>query len=228
MRMHYLQHVSFESPGNITDYFSEKGWVVSGSQLYMQDFLPTPDDFDLLLVMGGPMGVYDEDTLPWMTQEKALIRSTIRSGKKVIGICLGAQLIAESLGAKVYPGPVKEIGWFPIQPLGHHRLIDDLMDVEEYVFHWHGDTFDIPEGAQQLFSSQPGINQGYIYQDQVLALQFHLEMTASIVEALVSHGADELVEAAYIQSSTEIIDTNIYYDRNKTLLFTLLDRFITG
>lgn len=226
MRMHYLQHVLYETPGNIIQYFNEKSWVVAGTHLYMDESLPKLDDFDLLVVMGGPMGVYDENNYPWLLDEKALIKAAIATGKQVLGICLGAQLIAECLGAKVMPSPVKEIGWFPIEAVGHHKLIKGLFPESEIVFHWHGDTFELPEGAIQLFTSVQGINQGFIYNDQVLALQFHSEMLESSVKALVKHGGDELNEASYVQSATSILETNIYYQRNVSLLYTLLDRFL--
>lgn len=226
MRLHYLQHVSFESPANILNYAEERAWAINGTRMYQKDPLPEIEDFDLLVVMGGPMGVYDTTIYPWLIEEQDLIKRTIESGKKVLGVCLGAQLIAASLGARVYPGPMKEIGWYPIMPLGGHPLAGHPFRSEEMVFHWHGDTFDLPEGAVGLFTSLPGILQGFAYKDHVLALQFHLEMRAQEVQALVAQGEDELTEGPYIQEAGEILGMKGHYQRNKNLLYALLDRFL--
>ncbi|MBN2162654.1 MAG: type 1 glutamine amidotransferase [Pontiellaceae bacterium] len=201
MKLHYLQHVPFEGLGYIETWARHNDMEISVSRLHANDPLPAPDLFDWLVIMGGPMGIYDHDEYPWLPEEKVFIRQAIDAGKTVLGICLGAQLIADVLGAKVYPGPQKEIGWFPI------RRADDAPDLIPEtltVFHWHGDTFDIPDGAVKLASSEPGINQGFVYNERVVALQFHLESTQASIEALLEHCADELVDAPTIQTAEQI------------------------
>ncbi|MCF7818860.1 MAG: type 1 glutamine amidotransferase [Kiritimatiellales bacterium] len=202
MKLHYLQHVPFEGLGMIEDWAKAHGAEISSSQLFNGDPLPDLGSFDWLVIMGGPMGIYDHDEHPWLIAEKAFIRSAIDSGKTVLGICLGAQLIADVLGAKVYPGPQKEIGWFPIKRAAG---TPDLIPEELTVFHWHGDTFDIPDGAIRLASSAACKNQGFIYGDRVVALQFHLETTEESMEALIAHCSDELanVDAASSRVATD-------------------------
>ncbi|MGB5833100.1 MAG: type 1 glutamine amidotransferase [Thiohalocapsa sp.] len=155
MRIHCLQHVPFEGPARIAHWAVDRGHALSISHLYAGDVLPDLDAFDRLLVMGGPLGVADEAEHSWLTHEKARIEDAIGAGKSVVGICLGAQLVAEVLGAHVHPNPVKEIGWFPIEFNDAERatsLCDGLPPQIE-VFHWHGDTFTLPPGALRLARS---------------------------------------------------------------------------
>lgn len=198
MKLHCLQHVPFEGLGFIEEWAEAHGFSISVSQLFNNDSLPDPDDFDWLVVMGGPMGIYDHDKHPWLVAERDFIRQSIDAGKTVLGICLGAQLIADALGARVYPGPLKEIGWFPIQRM---EGAPELLPSEATVFHWHGDTFDIPDGAIRLAASEACRNQGFIYNDRVVALQFHMETTVESLEALIENCSSELVDAPFIQSA---------------------------
>lgn len=189
MKIHYLQHVPFEGLGFIEKWARTQNATTGVSRLFRNDPLPGTEDFDWLVVMGGPMGIYDHDEFPWLVAEKKLIQQAIGAGKTVLGICLGAQLIADVLGAKVYPGPQKEIGWFPIKrAAGAPDLIPDTLTV----FHWHGDTFDLPEGAVPLASSAACKNQGFIYNGRVVALQFHMETTVESMEALIENCGHEL------------------------------------
>lgn len=145
MNIHYLQHVPFEDLGMIADWIDENGYHSRVSRLYQGEALPNVNDIDWLIVMGGPMGVYDEDQYPWLVDEKRCIERAIAKGRVVLGICLGAQLIANVLGARVYPHTRKEIGWFPItltREGAQSPLFTELPSPFE-VFHWHGDTFDL-------------------------------------------------------------------------------------
>lgn len=201
MKLHYLQHVPFESLGFIEEWAKAYGFAISVSQLFNNDSLPDLGDFDWLVVMGGPMGIYDHDEHPWLVAEKDFIRRSIGAGRTVLGICLGAQLIADVLGAKVYPGPQKEIGWFPIRRTeGAPELLPD----EATVFHWHGDTFDIPAGAIRLAASAACRNQGFVYKHRVVALQFHMETTVGSMEALIGNCSHELTDSPFIQSAEEM------------------------
>ncbi len=201
MRLHWLQHVPFEGLGIIEDWAEERGFDISCTRLYTDEVLPEIDTFDWLIVMGGPMGIFDYNDHPWLTEEKEFIELAIDEEKTVVGICLGAQLMADVLGAKVYPGPQKEIGWFPIRraPAAPALLPEELI-----VFHWHGDTFEIPEDAVALATSEPGINQGFVFNDKAIALQFHMETTPESMDAIIEHGGLELVDAPGIQTAEEM------------------------
>lgn len=196
MRLHWLQHVPFEDLGTIEDWAEEQGFQITCTRLYdEEDELPNSDEFDWLIIMGGPMGIFDYNDFPWLTEEKEFIELAIDEEKTVVGICLGAQLMADILGARVYRGPEKEIGWFPI------RRSDDapaLIPEELTVFHWHGDTFDIPDDAVALATSEPGINQGFVFQDHVVGLQFHMETTEGSMNTIIENCGHELVDAPYI------------------------------
>jgi len=199
MRLHWLQHVPFEGLGYIEDWAEEQGFDITCTRLYDdEEELPEIDDIDWLIVMGGPMGIFEYNDYPWLTYEKEFIELAIDEEKTVVGICLGAQLMADVLGAKVYPGPEKEIGWFPIQ---RSNEAPDLIPEELTVFHWHGDTFEIPDGAVALATSEPGINQGFVYENRAVGLQFHMETTPDSMDALIGNCGDELVDAPYIQSA---------------------------
>ena len=201
MKLHYLQHVPFEGLGYIETWARKQKIEISATRLYSNEALPDLNSFDWLVIMGGPMGIFDDGEHPWLSTEKAFIKSAIDAGKTVIGICLGAQLIAHVLGAKVYPGPCEEIGWFPIF---HDAGAPGLIPKTLLAFHWHGDTFETPEGATRLATSEPGINQGFVYGDRVIGLQFHLESTKNSIEALLENCGAGLIKSSTIQTAEEI------------------------
>ena len=149
MNIHYLQHVPFEGLGSIEAWLKTGNHRLTDTRLYQNGPLPEMADFDWLIVMGGPMGVDDEDQYPWLKQEKQFIQQAIESGKIVLGICLGAQLIAAALGAKVYKNKNPEIGWFNIDRHieAEKTILSSVILSQLEVFHWHGDTFDIPAGS---------------------------------------------------------------------------------
>ena len=203
MKLHWLQHVPFEGLGSINEWAIAQGAAITCTRLYANEQLPALETFDWLIVMGGPMGIYDDDTHPWLRAEKRFIKQSIDAGKTVLGICLGAQLMADVLGANVYPGPQKEIGWFPIQ---RSENAPALLPETSIVFHWHGDTFDLPEGAVPLATSAPGINQGFVYNDRAIGLQFHMETTPESMESLIENCGHELVDTPYIQTADQMRD----------------------
>lgn len=225
MKLHWLQHVPFEGLGVIENWAAEQGAEISCTRLYGNEGLPDIDDFDWLVVMGGPMGIFDRDTHPWLTAEKDFIRRSVNAGKTTVGICLGAQLLADVLGAKVYPGPCKEIGWFPIR---RSEGAPELIPGDLTVFHWHGDTFETPEGAVQLATSEPGINQGFAYNGKVVALQFHMETTPESMEALIQNCGDELAEAPYIQSAEELRRGTHHIATVNSAMKSMLDQLLNG
>lgn len=224
MRLHYIQHVDFETPGTILEYAKNYNFTISNTKLYNNENLPNIEEFDILVIMGGPMNIFEYDKYPWLKQEKTLIKSAIDNNKFVIGICLGAQLIADILGAKIYKNNFTEIGWHQISKNNINFLKG--FPSEFKVFHWHGDTFDLPPKAIRLFSSEACINQGFLYNAQTLGLQFHFEMTEQSVKTIINNCKDELVNEKYIQSEKEIINEDKYYLLNKTLLTALLNKFL--
>ncbi|MBU1194402.1 MAG: type 1 glutamine amidotransferase [Proteobacteria bacterium] len=226
MNVHYLQHVPFEGIGSMESFFKEKGYPVTCTKLYDGDPLPQPDAFDLLIVMGGPMGIYDEDEYPWLKAEKQFIAQVISEKKKVLGICLGAQLIADVLGAKVYKNRHREIGWFAIDgcPELENTLLADVFTQKPNVFHWHGDTFDIPAGAVAVAKSRACANQGFIKDNHVIAFQFHLETTFQSARALIDNCSDELDGSAYVQSESEILSDPQRFLAINALMHTVLEK----
>jgi GMP synthase (glutamine-hydrolysing) len=202
MRIHYLQHVPFEGLGCIEPWALHQGHSLSATALFAGDALPDPLSFDWLIVMGGPMGVHDEMEFPWLVQETQFIRQCVRQGKKILGICLGAQLIARALGADVYPNQHKEIGWHPVtsSPGADGTGLGPLLPQTFFAFHWHGDTFGLPNGAVHLAQSEACRHQAFFYPPAVLGFQFHLESTFESIGELIDSCNDELVTAPYIQN----------------------------
>ncbi len=205
MQAHYLQHVPFEGSGSTEAWLQKSGYQLSGTQFYISEELPKVKDIDILIVLGGPMSVNDEQLYPWLVNEAQFIKSVILAGKPVLGICLGAQLIAHSMGAEVFPNSEKEIGWFPVQAVKpeNHSVFQFPDEID--VFHWHGETFSLPDGAVQIAQSQVCTNQAFQIGRNVIALQFHLETTPGSAQAIVKNCRNELVEGRYIQSEAEIL-----------------------
>ncbi len=215
MKIHWLQHVPFEGLGCIAPWLAENRHDVSCTRLWAGDSFPVIETGDGLIVMGGPMGVYDEAVYPWLAEEKEFIKQAIAQNKPVLGICLGAQLIAEVLGAKVWKNDQREIGFFPIfgkkaalteqRPPGGLRSVATASNDWEFpenfmAFHWHGDTFGIPDGAVHLASSAATKNQAFIFNDNVLALQFHLETTEESLMSLYKNCSGEITAGPFIQT----------------------------
>lgn len=209
MRFHCLQHVSFETPGLLADAIRRHGHTLRTTALFSGEALPLTTDFDALIIMGGPMSVHDEGVHPWLRAEKELIAAAIGEKKKVLGICLGAQLIAEVAGGRVYPNPQKEIGFWPVHwtKAGESRFPGlAAQALVTKAFHWHGETFDLPPGAVLLASTPACPNQGFLLGDDVLGLQFHPEVTPEIIGAMIEHEGHELVDAPCIQTAADMLD----------------------
>jgi GMP synthase-like glutamine amidotransferase len=231
MRIQCLQHVAFEGPAGIADWATDRGHKIEITPLYQGADPPETGSFDWLVVMGGPMGVSDEGRYPWLGPEKAFIADAIASGKTVVGVCLGAQLIAEALGARVYPNREKEIGWMPVEltDAGRGSRLFGFLPAEIEVFHWHGDTFDLPAGAVHLARSGPCANQAFVHDGRVLGLQFHLESTPGSVAAIVAECADEIVPAPHIQGAARMLAAGADdYARLRDVLCGVLDRLAEG
>lgn len=203
MRVLVLQHVPFEGLGSIGSWLDQRRASIDWTRFFAGDSLPAVDEIDLLIALGGPMSVNDERQYPWLRDEKRFITDAILADKAVLGICLGAQLIANALGARVSPGVHKEIGWFPVAAeaavAGNFRFPPSL-----FAFHWHGETFDLPTNAVPLASSEACVRQAFQVGRRVLALQFHLETTPESAAALIAHCADELVAQPFVQTEEQL------------------------
>jgi len=199
MKVQVLQHVPFEGLGSIETWLSERGASVQTTRFYQSAVLPDPRSIDFVIAMGGPMSVNDERQYPWLKAEKAFIREAVNRELPVLGVCLGAQMIASALGARVFANAHKEIGWFPVQAVS--------TDADAFrfprqttVFHWHGETFDLPPGAVHLARSAGCENQAFQIGRSVIGLQFHLETTPQTADQLIRHCRDERVVGEYIQT----------------------------
>ncbi len=230
MKIHYLQHVPFETPANIFSWAKKRNVNITGSHLYKNEPFPDFSSFDTLLVMGGPMGVYDEKKYPFLKREKIFIENAIKLNKRVIGICLGSQLIADVLGSKIYKCDNKEIGWYPI-------FKTDLADNSKYfydfpekleVFHWHGDTFDIPKGMKHTFYSEGCPNQSFEDENgQIIALQFHFEVNINSVKDLIDNSKDELKKKGrFIQTEEEMLSDYKRFIYLEDYLYKFMDKLL--
>jgi GMP synthase-like glutamine amidotransferase len=190
------------------------------------DRLPSADSFDMLILMGGPMSVHEQVNNPWLSDEFRFVEQAIRDGKKILGVCLGAQIVAQTLGAKVYRGKEREIGWYPVQKVDDARrsefaqALPDEMDV----LHWHGETFDVPRGAVHLAKSAAYPNQAYAYLGRVVGLQFHLEMTGDLAQDMIRYCGHELVESAWVQRPESILWEPKRFDRANAVMDRVLDQ----
>ena len=227
IRMSVLQHVEFEGPAAVADWAAQRGFSIRLFHLYRDTTLPSLSDFDMLTVMGGPMSANDEARLGWLSPEIALVRNAIAADKTVLGICLGAQIIAKSLGARVYPGSANEIGWFPVQrTAGSHPFFDGLPDTFK-PFHWHGETFDLPHEGTLLAKSEITKTQAFAVGQRVLGLQFHMEATEESVRALLKGAAYKIGHGVFEQPPATILASIEQCASLRPLLDTVLDR-LTG
>ncbi len=204
MKVHVLQHVPYENIGSISSWLNAHRATVSYTRFYQYPILPNLNDIDLVVAMGGPMSVNDEAEFPWLLPEKQFLRETIQRGVSVLGVCLGSQLIASALGSRIYQNPEKEIGWFPIE------ATDSAVSTFQFpkkcdVFHWHGETFDLPKGAVRLAKSKVCENQAFQIGRNVIGLQFHLEITKANASAMIEYGSNELTPGPYIQTHTQLL-----------------------
>jgi GMP synthase (glutamine-hydrolysing) len=222
-KIYILKHVEFEGPGFIKDWLKKHDKCYETVNLYAGDSLPDLDTNQIsgLIIMGGPMNIYKEDKYRWMKPEKDLIRYCIENEIPTLGICLGSQFIADALGSDVYRHKYKEIGWFKVNQIYDGSFESEL---DEYtVFHWHGETFDAPEGSIHLFESEACEQQGFQYGEHVIALQCHLELGRKEIKDLEKHLRPDLKKGRYVQKWDEIEHiSDKKVKENKELLFNIL------
>ena len=212
-----IRHVDFEHLGSLEHLLTQRGFQIQYWDAGIHEIsLIEASSPDLLVVLGGPIGAYEEDHYPFLKDELKIIDNQLKQELPILGICLGSQLMARALGMKVYPGSRKEIGWGPITLTdeGRRSCLAGLQEIEGQVLHWHGDTFDLPEGATLLASTEIARNQAFSWGPNALGLQFHLEVLPEEIERwLIGHaceiGSTVDVSVAQLRADTEYWGKNL-------------------
>ncbi len=204
MNIHAVIHGPSDGLGMIADWAKSRGHSVSETHLYRGESLPAVEDLDFAIVMGGAMNIYQHRDFPWLVPEKQWLAAVIAQRKRVLGVCLGAQLIADVLGAKVWQNPEKEIGWFPVRMLARIAPFAHFPE-QVTVFHWHGDTFELPPGAVRVAESEACANQGFLFGNRVVGLQFHIEVAPEMIASFIAGGEEELQSARFVQTPEEVV-----------------------
>ena len=210
MRLHYVMHASFETPGVIEDWAKHKGFEFSGTRTYADEKLPKSSDVEFLIVLGGPQSPLFMDDYPYLVDEISLISEVIKERKPVIGFCLGSQLIAEALGARTRRSPEKEVGVFPIQltAAGQSDAILKHLPAQFDMLHWHHDMPGIPDGAVLLAKSAGCPHQAFRLDDRIYGFQFHMESTEESIRPLLENAVDDLTPSKYTQTLDEILSAD--------------------
>ncbi len=224
MNVHIFQHIKSDVPHSITDWLEMRGHSYEITKFPLDPSLPNAEDIDWLIVLGGPLSVHDEAKFPWLKSEKSFLKAMIDSGKPVLGFCFGAQLIAEALGAKVYVSKFPEIGWLPVytkKSMGNSKIFKYFPDTFT-AFHWHNEAFSLPEGANVVASSPACENQMIVYNNNILAIQCHLELGIAEIEKYIEKNADILVKDEYVQTAEEIRNNINYAKLTQDLLHEVL------
>lgn len=193
-----LRHVAFEDLGLLAPILEREGWDVAFCEAAVDDLLHRSiKNAELLIVLGGPIGAYEMDDYPFLNSEISLIEYRLSRDLPTLGICLGSQLMAKALGARIFKGDVREIGWGAVELTeeGRSSCLRGLEGEDTVVLHWHGDTFDLPHGASRLASNRNYENQAFAYGRNALALQFHLEADPRQLEEWYVGHAVELAAA---------------------------------
>tara|TARA_R110002167_G_scaffold14879_22_gene59965 strand:- start:1525 stop:2199 length:675 start_codon:yes stop_codon:yes gene_type:complete len=219
MRVHILQHVASEGVGSMKEWFQNKGAIIKTTRVDLLQALPDINDIDWLIIMGGPMSVYEEDKYAWLKPEKEYIRQAIEKNKHVLGICLGGQLIASAMGAKVYSNIQQEIGWFPIKKTND---IASWLPSVQTLLCWHGDCFDLPEAAVSFATSKITVHQGFCLGPRVWALQFHIEAKQGTTEVFYKVTGSSLPQGDHVHSLEALASSKHLY-KSKETVFELLD-----
>lgn len=225
MHAHAICHVPYEGPALIGQWAHQRGHLLTTSLAHTEES-PPASETDMLIVMGGPMDADDEVASPWLTAEKAYVRAAIAAGLPVLGVCLGAQILAEAIGGVVRRAEQPEIGWFPVGLTQHgaNQPLFGLWPTQFTAGHWHFDTFDLPAGVEPVLASDLTPNQAFLYGDRVVGLQFHLEWTPEALEDLAREAGDDLPPGLFVQEpATMVEEACLYQPVAATLLFELLD-----
>lgn len=224
MRVHIIEHMDLLGLGSIHQWLGETDQLVTSTRVHKGECLPDPSEFDLVILLGGLMSVYEENKYPWLKTEKQWLKNVIDSGKHVLGICLGAQLIASALGAEVRQHTYNEAGWWPVAFHPHARKHPFLRDVviPEFFFQFHQDTFELPDKAVLLAGSMACTRQMFSVNNQVLGLQFHPEFTPESVQYIAKHLHPSLKEGPFIQSPEAMLSSWQNCRASQKFLFSML------
>jgi GMP synthase (glutamine-hydrolysing) len=209
MRLHLLEHDPIDFSGtNITLWAEKKGYQIGHTYLCNNEKLPAIEDFDWLMVMGGSPHSREEDIYPWLPPEKEFIAKALDHDKIILGICFGAQLLAEALGGKVFTSRNKEIGWHEVilTPQGQNSFLFQGIPKQFMTFHWHADHFSLPPACTRLAYSQPTANQAYISEVRpVVGIQFHPEYTLALVRFFARECSDEWEKDLYVTGPEKVL-----------------------
>jgi GMP synthase-like glutamine amidotransferase len=228
MHLHYFQHNHFEDLGFIGDWAKSNSITTSVTRFDLKPELPSLQDFDWLVIMGGAMGVHDSDQYPWIPEEIEFIKEAIHSGKIVIGICLGSQMIARVLGARVYKNSEPEMGFWPIN-FSQEAQQDNVFrhfPAQFDVMHFHFDTFTLPEAAILMASSIVTPVQAFRYGKNVFALQFHSELTESNLPVFIKELEAEIIPGALAQNPDEMLRKVGSCNINNKIFSRVLDEIL--
>ena len=227
MRLLFIQHDPLDGPGALLEWAETRGHSLTTCLICEGQSLPPLESFDLLISLGGPMGAYEEGKHPWLVEEKAYLHKAVAAGKKLAGLCLGCQLLADALGGKAYRHTLKEFGWQPIMLTEEGLKLFPLEKGKFLAFQWHGDTYSLPPGAVQLARSEACEQQAFLIGNQVLGLQFHLEWTEKMMrEALADPAvALSMIPSPTVQTPEEILSDLSLFASGKKRFFELMDRF---
>ena len=231
MRILFFQHDPLDGPGALLEWAESREHAVTFCLICKGDPLPSLESFELLVSLGGPMGAYEEEKFPWLMAEKEFLRQAFARGKKILGLCLGCQLLADALGGRAFRHTCKEFGWQPIETLPEAKDWFGSDGCIFYAFQWHGDTYSLPPGAIQLARNKATEQQAFLLKgpagDQVLGLQFHLEWTEQMAREAISEPDVAPPPSEFVQSPEEILSDLSLYESAKKRFFTLMDRFVS-
>ncbi|GEP74507.1 type 1 glutamine amidotransferase [Weissella thailandensis] len=222
MRVNILQHTPNEGPDSILDWARVNGHQSFVYHPYQFGYLPTADETDLLIILGGPMSPNDD--VSWISQERELIQELLDKDVPMFGACYGAQQIAKTLGYKVSEAPAKEVGWAPVYLQSH--VIPDL-PAELLALHWHQEMFEVPKEATLLFSSDAVKNQGFVMNHRVVGIQFHFEPQDDNIREMVVNDFPYIEGSILGQTATDILNMSVP-TINKDVMFKILDYITAG
>ena len=221
MRINVLQHTPNEGPGMIADWAHAHGHTMYVYHPYQFGVLPTADETEMLVILGGPMSPNDD--LPWIKQERRLIQQLLDRNVPLFGACYGAQQIVKTLGYPVTKAPAKEVGWAPVY---RQSTVIPGIPTSLSVLHWHEEMFAVPDEATLLFFSDRVANQGFVFNHRVVGLQFHLEPAADNIREMVVNDGRYIAGSALKQTTAEILQTPVP-SQNQQVLNKILDYITT-
>jgi GMP synthase-like glutamine amidotransferase len=223
MRIDVLEHAANEGPGKIGAWAESRGHIVKHVRMDLGDPPPSLDDAGMIVIMGGGMNIYQHRDYPWLVDEKRFLAKAIARGVPLLGICLGAQLLADVLGGKVVQNPHKEVGWWPVRFLDRSAPFDGF-PAECPMFHWHGDTFDLPPRARRIAESDACRNQAFAFGDRIIGLQFHAEVAPEDLAAFCDAAPQDMEDGPYSQARLAIVGSPPEMRAADSALHHLLDQ----